>query len=315
MGRAVITPSHNSLLSDYYPPEVRADVTGSTRSAWRSARSSGLSSAGCSAKLLRLAAALLRVRDPTVVFVILASAARAGPGPLGTRRSRRERGSDRDRRGPAFVRGVDPHPLADRNAAAHLVLAAVPRGVVHRPRHAHVALLRAGVPSRRLPTRRGGRARGARRRSWRSCSASRSRRGSCCATRRRPAHARGGRHRDRRRVDRVRARTEPRHRDRDELLVSGLSSLLVPGIFAALSLTIPPKVRAMGFAMAALFIVPGLLGALYRRRHRRRVRHCARACSSSPRSSSSARGSSRRDRSTCVPTSTGSGPPPPRRPK
>ncbi len=46
------------------------------------------------------------------------------------------------------------------------------------------------------------------------------------------------------------------------ILVSGLSSLLVPGIFAALSLAIPPKVRAMGFAMAALFIVPGLL-ALY----------------------------------------------------
>ncbi|MGO9876170.1 MAG: MFS transporter [Acidimicrobiia bacterium] len=45
-------------------------------------------------------------------------------------------------------------------------------------------------------------------------------------------------------------------------VVSGLSSLLVPGIFAALSLTIPPKVRAMGFAMSALFIVPGLL-ALY----------------------------------------------------
>jgi branched-chain amino acid transport system ATP-binding protein len=46
------------------------------------------------------------------------------------------------------------------------------------------------------------------------------------------------------------------------IAVSGLSSLLVPGIFAALSLTIPPKVRAMGFAMAALFIVPGVL-ALY----------------------------------------------------
>ena len=28
MGRAVITPTHNSLLSDYYPPEVRADVFG-----------------------------------------------------------------------------------------------------------------------------------------------------------------------------------------------------------------------------------------------------------------------------------------------
>ena len=28
MGRAVVTPTHNSLLSDYYPPEVRADVFG-----------------------------------------------------------------------------------------------------------------------------------------------------------------------------------------------------------------------------------------------------------------------------------------------
>ncbi len=28
MGRAVITPTHNSLLADYYPPEVRADVFG-----------------------------------------------------------------------------------------------------------------------------------------------------------------------------------------------------------------------------------------------------------------------------------------------
>jgi branched-chain amino acid transport system ATP-binding protein len=45
-------------------------------------------------------------------------------------------------------------------------------------------------------------------------------------------------------------------------VVSGLSALLVPGIFAALSLTIPPKVRSLGFSMAALFIVPGLL-ALY----------------------------------------------------
>ena len=28
IGRATITPSHNSLLSDYYPPEVRTDVFG-----------------------------------------------------------------------------------------------------------------------------------------------------------------------------------------------------------------------------------------------------------------------------------------------
>ncbi len=45
-------------------------------------------------------------------------------------------------------------------------------------------------------------------------------------------------------------------------LVAAFSSLLVPGIYASLSLTIPPKVRSMGYAMATLFIVPGLI-ALY----------------------------------------------------
>ena len=45
-------------------------------------------------------------------------------------------------------------------------------------------------------------------------------------------------------------------------LVAAFAALLVPGIYAALSLTIPPKVRSMGFAMATLFIVPGLI-ALY----------------------------------------------------
>ena len=79
--------------------------------------------------------------------------ARAGPRPLGTRGGGRERRGDRHRRDPAFVRGVGAHPLAGRHAAAHLVLAAVPRGVVHRADHAHVALLRARVPSRRLPAR------------------------------------------------------------------------------------------------------------------------------------------------------------------
>jgi branched-chain amino acid transport system ATP-binding protein len=45
-------------------------------------------------------------------------------------------------------------------------------------------------------------------------------------------------------------------------LVAAFSSLLVPGIYASLSLAIPPKVRSMGYAMATLFIVPGLV-ALY----------------------------------------------------
>jgi branched-chain amino acid transport system ATP-binding protein len=44
------------------------------------------------------------------------------------------------------------------------------------------------------------------------------------------------------------------------MIVAMLAALLTPGIFAALSLAIPPKVRSMGYAMASLFILPGLFG-------------------------------------------------------
>ncbi len=43
------------------------------------------------------------------------------------------------------------------------------------------------------------------------------------------------------------------------ILISGLAALLGPGIFASLSLAIPPKVRSLGFSMASLFILPGLI--------------------------------------------------------
>jgi branched-chain amino acid transport system ATP-binding protein len=43
------------------------------------------------------------------------------------------------------------------------------------------------------------------------------------------------------------------------LVISGALGLLVPGIYSVLSLTIPPKVRAFGFAVAAIWIVPGFL--------------------------------------------------------
>ncbi|MFZ6004544.1 MAG: MFS transporter [Actinomycetota bacterium] len=43
------------------------------------------------------------------------------------------------------------------------------------------------------------------------------------------------------------------------VLVSGLAALLAPGIFASLSLVIPPKVRSLGFSMASLFVLPGLI--------------------------------------------------------
>src|SRR5262249_21429763 len=43
------------------------------------------------------------------------------------------------------------------------------------------------------------------------------------------------------------------------VVISASLGLLAPGIFSVLSLTIPPKVRSFGFAVAAIWIVPGLL--------------------------------------------------------
>jgi ABC-type branched-subunit amino acid transport system ATPase component/predicted MFS family arabinose efflux permease len=43
------------------------------------------------------------------------------------------------------------------------------------------------------------------------------------------------------------------------LVISGALGLLAPGIYTVLSLTVPPKVRAFGFAVAAIWIMPGLL--------------------------------------------------------
>jgi ABC-type branched-subunit amino acid transport system ATPase component/predicted MFS family arabinose efflux permease len=43
------------------------------------------------------------------------------------------------------------------------------------------------------------------------------------------------------------------------ILISGTISLLAPGIYASLSLCIPPKVRSLGYSMSSLFVVPGVL--------------------------------------------------------
>jgi ABC-type branched-subunit amino acid transport system ATPase component/MFS family permease len=43
------------------------------------------------------------------------------------------------------------------------------------------------------------------------------------------------------------------------ILISGLAALLAPGIFASLSLAIPPKVRSLGYSMGSLFVLPGLI--------------------------------------------------------
>ncbi len=43
------------------------------------------------------------------------------------------------------------------------------------------------------------------------------------------------------------------------ILISASLGLLVPGIYSVLSLAVPPKVRSFGFAVAAMWIIPGLL--------------------------------------------------------
>ena len=42
-------------------------------------------------------------------------------------------------------------------------------------------------------------------------------------------------------------------------VITGLGAILAPGIFAALSLAIPPRARSLGFSVASLWIIPGLL--------------------------------------------------------
>jgi branched-chain amino acid transport system ATP-binding protein len=43
------------------------------------------------------------------------------------------------------------------------------------------------------------------------------------------------------------------------ILVSGVIAIVAPGIFASLSLAIPPKIRSFGFSVASLWILPGLV--------------------------------------------------------
>jgi ABC-type branched-subunit amino acid transport system ATPase component/predicted MFS family arabinose efflux permease len=44
-----------------------------------------------------------------------------------------------------------------------------------------------------------------------------------------------------------------------QCLFTALAALLAPGVYAVLSLTMPPKVRSLGYSMASLFILPGVL--------------------------------------------------------
>jgi MFS family permease len=72
MGRAVVTPTHFSLLADYYPPEIRPKVFGTHRAANSLGQFIGPALAGAMALWLGWRAPFVLFALPTAVFVVLA---------------------------------------------------------------------------------------------------------------------------------------------------------------------------------------------------------------------------------------------------
>jgi MFS family permease len=72
MGRAVVTPTHFSLLADYYPPEIRPKVFGTHRAANSVGQFVGPLLAGGLALWLGWRAPFVLFAVPTAVFVMLA---------------------------------------------------------------------------------------------------------------------------------------------------------------------------------------------------------------------------------------------------
>jgi ABC-type branched-subunit amino acid transport system ATPase component/predicted MFS family arabinose efflux permease len=263
MGRAVITPTHNSLMSDYYPPEVRADVFGFHSIGLALGALFGPVFGGLLAHYWGWRLPFFVFTIPTIVFVILGLRLRE-PG-----RGHWERAAagasaavvDTDEIPPSFAESVRilwqvgtlrriwyslPFLAASFIGLAFLTslyyeqvfnLGDFQRGVVAAcAEPAQIVAILLGIPlAARLMLRDPGL--GMRLLAVLGTVI------AACWTLFALAPNLG-----------VAIAMN--------IAVSGLSSLLVPGIYASLSLTIPPKVRSLGFAMAALFIVPGLL-ALY----------------------------------------------------
>ena len=131
------------------PIEKRADVSASTASATAVGSFVGAFVGGVLAFWFGWRTPFFVFFVPTLVFVVPRAAAQEPAGATSNAKPRGASGRDRDRRSPTVVRGIGAHPLAGPHAPAHLVFAAVPRGVGDRPRHAHLALLRAGLPPHR----------------------------------------------------------------------------------------------------------------------------------------------------------------------
>ena len=71
IGRAVITPTHNSLLADYYPPEVRTDVFGFHQIGLAIGATIGPLVGGLLGQLYGWRVPFIVFTIPSVVFVIL----------------------------------------------------------------------------------------------------------------------------------------------------------------------------------------------------------------------------------------------------
>ena len=107
MGRAVVTPTHFSLLADYYPPEIRPKVFGTHRAANSVGQFVGPVVAGALALWLGWRAPFVLFAVPTAVFVMLA---RRLPEPARGAHERRAAGAGEaacltEEEPPAFTEG------------------------------------------------------------------------------------------------------------------------------------------------------------------------------------------------------------------
>ena len=144
IGKAVVDPTHNSLIADYYEPIVRPRVFSAHRAANAVGAVHRAAHRRPAGRGVRLAAPFFVFAAPTLVFVVLAlAAAAAGAGRPRAPGHGRVRGGHRHRGGPAVLRRGLAAGLEDRDAPADLVLAAVPRRVAHRVRLAGRPALRA----------------------------------------------------------------------------------------------------------------------------------------------------------------------------
>ena len=146
MGRAVTTPTHFSLLADYYPPDIRPKVYGFHRAA-NSRGAVRRPHPGRGRRLLPGMAGTVRALRHPHLRLRDARPAAAGTG-AGRPRPGGGRGlggrRPRDRAGAAVPGGLQD-PLADPHPAADLVRPPLRRRRDRRPRGAVLHVLRGGV--------------------------------------------------------------------------------------------------------------------------------------------------------------------------